>query len=355
MPSPRSATACAQSPRTPSRRSSGQRHRLPGLGVHTLSLTLASLLSACQPTPPDTGWSGYAEGDVLYLAAPVAGRLHTLAIGAGQQVTAGAPLFELEGQAERLGLAEARARWQAAQAQADNSRSGRRAAERAVTQAQLDQAHAQAQRADAELQRLRSLLAQQFISPSRLDDANTAAAQAHARVAELQAALAVSALPARSDEQRSASALAEAAAAQHQQAAWRQGQTRQTAPQAGLVTEIYFRPGEWVGAGQPVLALLPPGQRKAVFFVPEPQRALLHAGQRVTLHCDGYGAPLPARITQLAAQAEYTPPVIYSNSQRSRLVFRAEAQPDAAQAERLAPGLPLEVRLAPAAASGAQP
>ena len=66
----------------------------------------------------------------------------------------------------------------------------------------------------------------------------------------------------------------------------------------------------------------------------------------MTLHCDGCGAPIPARIDFIATQAEYTPPVIYSNSQRSRLVFMVEARPDPQDGARLKPGLPVDVRRA---------
>ena len=47
----------------------------------------------------------------------------------------------------------------------------------------------------------------------------------------------------------------------------------------------------------------------------------------------------------IATRAEFTPPVIYSNSQRSRLVFMVEARPEPADAARLRPGQPLDVSL----------
>ena len=101
-----------------------------------------------------------------------------------------------------------------------------------------------------------------------------------------------------------------------------------------------------------MLALLPPTARKARFFVAEPERGALAVGQGVTLRCDGCGAPISARISHLATQAEYTPPVIYSNAQRARLVFRVEATPvAAADALRLHPGQPLDVLPAEAASA----
>jgi HlyD family secretion protein len=188
-----------------------------------------------------------------------------------------------------------------------------------------------------DLRRQQDLHAQGFIAPARLDDARTALTQADARAAELSAA----------------SAQAEAASQALSQARWREQQTQQTAPVAARVSDTYFRQGEWVPAGQPVLALLPAGAVKARFFVPETEIATLAPGQAVTLHCDGCGAPIAARITLLASEAEYTPPVIYSNAQRAKLVFRVEARPALADAARLRPGQPIEVRAVAAAAAGA--
>ena len=59
---------------------------------------------------------------------------------------------------------------------------------------------------------------------------------------------------------------------------------------------------------------------------------------------DGCPQPVPARISFIANQAEYTPPVIYSREQRSRLVFLVEAYPAVPDAARLHVGLPVDVR-----------
>lgn len=310
------------------------------------ALVLVALLAACRPAPTP-GWAGYAEGDYVYVAAPVAGRLQTLAVQAGDQVTAGAPLFALEGTPEQAARAEAEARVRAAEAQAENTTKGRRADERAVVQAQLAQARTQAARAETEWQRQKALLDQHFISPSRLDDATTARAQARDRVTELEASLRVAGLPARADERTAAEAQAEAARQASRQLAWREQQATQAAPTAGLVADTFWRPGEYVPAGQPVVALLPPGARKARFYVAESEVGGLKVGQAVQLRCDGCGEPIAARISRIATQPEYTPPVIYSNTQRAKLVFMAEARPAVADAPRLHPGQPLDVRPAP--------
>jgi HlyD family secretion protein len=238
-----------------------------------------------------------------------------------------------------------------AKAQAADAGKGKRSDEIAVTRSQLAQAQAQAALAASELARQQQLVAQGFVSASRLDDARSSARQTQARVAELQAALRVTQLPARSDERQAAAANTQAAEQAWAQARWREQQKQQSAPADARVAETYFRVGEWVNAGQPVVALLPPGGTKARFFVPEGELGAIRSGEPVTISCDGCGEPIRARIDFIATQAEYTPPVIYSNTQRARLVFMVEARPDARDGPRLKPGQPVDVRRAASAPS----
>lgn len=120
---------------------------------------------------------------------------------------------------------------------------------------------------------------------------------------------------------------------------------RAFSPVAGNVHQIYFRPGETVPAGKPVIALLPPGNIKLRFFVGEAMLPRIAIGDPVEILCDGCAAPLPARITFISRNAEFTPPVIYSRQERHKLVYLVEARPE--QAEKLRVGQPIDVRLHP--------
>ena len=114
-------------------------------------------------------------------------------------------------------------------------------------------------------------------------------------------------------------------------------------PVDGTVQEIYYRPGEMVPAGRPVLALLPPGNIKVRFFVPEPALPSIDYGDTIKIHCDGCAGDLTAHISFIAKQSEFTPPVIYSLDERSKLVFLVEALPDKPGALRV--GQPVDVSL----------
>ena len=316
-------------------------------------LALVALLTSACSDPHANSWSGYAEGDYVYVAAPLGGRLETVAVVAGQTVSKGAPLFQLEAESERAARAEAARRLASATAQAADLDSGKRSAEIAVLRAQLTQAQASAQLAGDDLARQQKLLVQGFAPQARVTDATTTLRQAQAHVDELQAALQVAQLPARSDERNSARANVEAAREVLHENQWRNDQKQQSAPATALVSEVFFQPGEYIAAGQPVVALLPSANIKARFFVPEADLAPLRLGQTVELRCDACSAPIMAHITRIATQPEYTPPVIYSNAQRSKLVYMVEATPDATHAEQpLKPGQPLDVaRTAASAAS----
>jgi HlyD family secretion protein len=123
-------------------------------------------------------------------------------------------------------------------------------------------------------------------------------------------------------------------------------------PVTGTVQQVYFRPGEMVPAGRPIVALLPPGNLKVRFYVPQAVLSRLSYGEQVKVNCDGCAADITARISFIAGTAEYTPPVIYSREERAKLVFLIEALPDRPDALRV--GQPIDVVLTEDGRSTAQ-
>lgn len=118
---------------------------------------------------------------------------------------------------------------------------------------------------------------------------------------------------------------------------------RMASPVTGTVQEVYFRVGEMVQSGRPILSILPPGNVKVRFFVPQVALPSVRIGERVQVHCDGCRKDLAARVSFISAQAEFTPPVIYSLEERARLVFRIEAIPE--QPDEFRIGQPASVAL----------
>jgi HlyD family secretion protein len=116
------------------------------------------------------------------------------------------------------------------------------------------------------------------------------------------------------------------------------------APAAGTIQQVYFRPGEVVPVGRPVVSLLPPGNVKVRFFVPQALLPQIKTGDTIHVNCDGCAPDISARISFISSKAEYTPPLIYSLEERAKLVFLIEARPDRPDLVRV--GQPVRVAAA---------
>jgi HlyD family secretion protein len=115
------------------------------------------------------------------------------------------------------------------------------------------------------------------------------------------------------------------------------------APVSGTIQQIYFREGEMVPAQRPVLSIMPPGNMKVRFYVPEPDLPKLAIGDEVRVACDSCAADLTAKIYFIATSTEYTPPVIYSLDERNKLVYLIQARPSRPDSLRV--GQPISVFL----------
>lgn len=238
---------------------------LAGYGVYSYSLRPMT----------QQGFQGWIEGYFIFVSPDEAGRIETLSVKEGDEVTTGQLLFALDSDLQRAAMAEAEA---------------------AQTNAKLA------------FDRAKALLAKSVGSQKTFDDAESALRTADARRNSARTHL---------DRRRMAS------------------------PVNGSVQEIYFRAGEMVPAGRPIVSLLPPGNTRVRFFVPQATLPTFKLGDAITISCDGCRTGLTARISFISAQAEFTPPVIYSQEERARLVFRIEAVPDSPDQVRV--GQPVTV------------
>ncbi|MDR1659121.1 MAG: HlyD family efflux transporter periplasmic adaptor subunit [Desulfovibrio sp.] len=254
-------------------------------------------------------------------------------------------LFELEAEYERHALRRAEQELLSATAQFNDMETGKRPEEVAMAEAQLNQAKAEAANAAGQLRRHESLVKSGGISRRELDNSRAAARTTAARVVELISQVEVYNLPEREKKIEAQRATVNAVDARTAQARWELEQKRVRAPAAGLVHDTLYRVGEWVSAGNPVVQLLPPGNIKVRFFVPETLAGGLRIGSRVLVRMDGRADPFPAVISYIAANAEYTPPIIYSDQTRSKLTFMVEAKPELEIASSLHPGQPVSVSL----------
>ena len=307
-------------------------------------LIAAEILGGCSGDTPST-YQGYVEGEYVHVASPVGGRLERLLVQRGQTVEAKARLFELEADQETAAKRQADEQLKASQAQLADLRVGRRNPELDVAKAQLAQAVAAEQQAAQQLKRDEAQFEVGGIPRAQLEDSRANHAIKAARVRELQGQLDVSRLPAREDQIRAQDAQVAAARAASSQSDWRLDQKHVSATQGGLIVDTLYREGEWVPPGSPVVRMLPPQNVKVRFFVPQAVAGGLKPGRNVALRCDGCEAEVPATVSFIANEPEFTPPVIFSNETRAKLVFMVEARPSVENAPRLRPGQPVTVTL----------
>lgn len=278
-------------------------------------------------------FTGYVVSDDVYMTSPVAGMLKSVAVRRGQRVNAGQALFRVDPTVRAAEADQARAVISSSQAQVDQQQS-------ALARARSDLAAAQAE-ADRNAAEVRRLSGAQREKPGSV---------AQLQLDQAQAALkgALSKRDAARAQLVSASSAIDAARAQVRQAqagltsAQRQlDDLAPVAPTTGRIDNIMFTPGESVTANAVVVSIVPDGEVKVRFYVPQGMVNAFRPGRRVAIGCDGCATGMSATVDFVASRPEYTPPVIFSLDAREKLVFLVEAAP--ADPRILVPGQPMDV------------
>jgi HlyD family secretion protein len=311
--------------------------------------------SSQHPHAP-AAWQGYAEADYVRIAPTQQGLLTAVFVARGDAVAAGAPLFVQDETADRAARDQAELQLAQAEQQLSNLQASGKPTEIQQAEANLADARATLVRATADYARGEALIRTGVVSAQNFDQLQAEYHSAAARVHALEAALAQARAPMGRDWEIAAQRAAVGAArAAVEMAEWRLGQRRVAAPAAGRIADVFARQGETVAAGTPVVSLLPPENIFVRFFISETALSKLHKGDPVAFACDGCPAGLSGTVSFISPQAEYTPPLIYSDTSRAKLVYLIEARPPRDQAARLNPGQPVAVRPAASRAGAAVP
>ncbi len=320
--------------------------------LNLASLGLLLLLAAgCRDRAAQTNLlPGYLEADLVEIASPEGGYLAELSVQRGQTVAAGQSLFRLDPTPLDLAKQQAEASGEAVRLRAQDAARGER--EQTIRRLQANVAAEQARLAlaESEYERHKSLIRSGGVSQSAFQQSEAAFKQSRENLTALQAQLELAGQGQRPLEIAALQAVDKASRAASELAAWHGAQTTRTSPEAAIVRDTLYEPGEWVAAGRPVVVLRRTRDLRARFYVSPAVLAQLRLGQPVEIVLPGNAPPLHAPVSRISDQAEYTPPVIYSREESERLVFLVEAQLTPEDAARLQPGLPVSVRIQPVAA-----
>ncbi len=306
------------------------------------ALFLLAALGACQPDAATT-WQGWIEADMVFVGPDDSGRVVELAISEGQKVNQGDFLFSIDSALQSADVEAAKAALVQSQARlARVTNPAQRPEEVAIIEAAQRQARAALDFSTAELERTKALTSRGNATRQQLDQAQSNYDRDRAAVENSARQIDVAHMGGRVEDIDVSRAAIQQAQAQLTNAQARLARTKVNAPATGSIEEVYFRQGEIVPAGRPVASLLPPGNLKVRFFIPEASLSGMKINEPVVISCDGCASGLTARVSFISHQSEFTPPVIYSLDERRKLVFKIEARLDKPELFRV--GQPVTVR-----------
>ncbi|SDE47807.1 HlyD family secretion protein [Desulfuromonas thiophila] len=298
-----------------------------GLGL----LWSYQLLHQKRPSEDFAQGNGRIEAVEIQVATKVAGRVQEIQVNDGDFVRAGAILARMDTAALRAQLREARAHLRQAEigVEVARSRQAQLHSEKVATEAVVAQRQAELEVARKRLERSRQLTRSHAIPLQQLDDDEAAflGAQAVLRAAQAQVMAAQAAIVTAQAQIIGAEAAVDAAQATIERLQADLDDSALKSPRDGRVQFRVAQPGEVLGAGGIVLTLLDLTDVSMTFFLPTAQAGRLALGAEARLILDAApGLVIPARVSFVASEAQFTPKTVETASEREKLMFRIKAQ-----------------------------
>ncbi len=297
--------------------------------------------------------NAFVRGQTTVIAPQVSGYVTKVYVQDFQQVEAGAPLVQIDDRIYRQRVEQAQAQVQAQLATLANSTQSERSSEASVSgqEAAIASARATLARAQADMNRIGSLYQQGWVTRAQRDATLAAQRQAEAAVRQAEAQRAVAQEQVRTVVvgRTGLEAGVENARAALKLAQIDLGNTLVRAPQAGQVSEIGVRLGQFVSAGTQLLFVVPAKVWVTANFK-ERQTAEIRPGQRARVRVDALGgAVLTGRVEQLSPAAGSEFSVIRPDNATGnfvkvpqRIAVRIAIDPEQELARRLRPGMSVE-------------
>ncbi len=311
-----------------------------------IPILIAATVLACSNKKDDgmVHLNGRIEAPTVDLGPKVPGRVVEVLVREGDRVKAGTLLVRLDLGETSIAVEREQAGVRSAQARAQDLEAGGRESEIAAAQAEVLDRRVAVVGAETEAERQRFLFSRKVGTERDYDQARITVERAKAALKISQERLDIVREGSRRNQTRAAEAEAERAQAVLKQtvAVAREGEIR--APADGVIVHRLAEPGQLVGAGQAAVTMAFANRLFVRTFIPETQLGKVRMGSPARVTVDAFpGREFPARITEIAPQAEFTPKQVETRSERVNLVFAAKADLDRGWNEPLVPGQPAEV------------
>ena len=99
-----------------------------------------------------------------------------------------------------------------------------------------------------------------------------------------------------------------------------------SSPKAGWVEYQIAEVGDVVGAGGKIVSILDPSDTYINVFLTSRQTNQIKIGDDARIVIDGVDAVFPAKISFVAANAQFTPKSVETNEERAKLMFKVKLQ-----------------------------
>lgn len=307
---------------------------LPALGVVAIALLAWWAWSNLVDHGPGEGFvsgNGRIEATEIDVATKLSGRVQEILVREGDFVKAGEPVARMQLDSLNAQRAEAAAgREQAVHAvAAAEAQVALRVSDVAAAKAQAAQSAAQLDAAQRRYARSRTLAQEGAVSMQQLDDdsAQKRGAEAALAATRAQVAAAEAAVTAARAQVVGARSNVDAATATLARVDADIADSVLRSPRDGRVQVRVAQPGEVLAAGGRVLNLLDLSDVYMTFFVPETAAGRIALGSDVHLVLDTVpGVVIPAKVSFVASQAQFTPKTVETASERQKLMFRVRAK-----------------------------
>jgi HlyD family secretion protein len=311
-----------------------------------LPLCVLFLLAACtKPPATEVEATGTLEVVEIDVSPTSPGRVSRVLVDEGAAVHAGDTLAVLTIPTLPGDVAQREAKAASARAAFQEAEHGPRPSEIASAAAELASAEATAERAAKDVERLRPLAAKQNVSAQDFDAARAVAASAADHRDALRAQLQQLRDGTRPERIHAAEADVQGARASVASALATARDLVLVSPVTGTVTNRSAEPGEVIAAGQAALTVAQTGRQTVRVYVSEAVLPRIRVGQSVRATLDAFpGREFAGRVVALSTQAEFTPRVALTETERADLLFGVKVQFEDSTG-MLKAGLPVNVRI----------